>query len=219
MNKPIIAIVGAGPGVGLHVAEKFGREGFRAALVSRNAEKLARYAEELGKAGVEAEGVPADAGDPASLEAAFARISERFGSPDVLVYNAAVLQPGTPMELTCDRLIDDFKVNVAGALACARLVAPEMTKRGNGTILFTGGGLALQPMARVASLAIGKAGIRSLAYTLGEELAPRGVFVGTVTICGFVKPGTFFDPSRIAESYWELYERRDRREIVFAEPQ
>jgi hypothetical protein len=72
-------------------------------------------------------------------------------------------------------------------------------------------------MARVASLSIGKAGIRSLAFTLNEELAPQGVFVGTVTICGYVKPGTFFDPDRIAESYWQLHERRETREIIFAE--
>jgi NAD(P)-dependent dehydrogenase (short-subunit alcohol dehydrogenase family) len=217
MTKPLIVVVGAGPGVGFAVAKKFGAQGFRVVLVSRNQEKLNLSAEELRGEGIEASGVSADASDTASLQAAFNRIKRDFGSPDVLVYNAAALEPILPLSLTEERLLAHFQVNVVGALTSALQVAPDMIERQRGTILFTGGGLALNPMARSASLSIGKAGIRSLAFTLNEELAPQGVFVGTVTICGYVKPGTFFDPDRIAESYWQLHERRETQEIVFAE--
>ena len=85
-----------------------------------------------------------------------------------------------------------------------------MRERGEGTILFTGGGLALQPYPDFASLAIGKAGIRSLTFSLAQEVADDGIHVGTVTICGFIRAGTKFDPDTIAESYWELHSE-DRR--------
>jgi len=56
-----------------------------------------------------------------------------------------------------------------------------------------------------ASLSIGKAGIRSLAYTLAQEMEGTGIHVATVTIGGTVEPGTHFDPDLIAQSYLNLH--------------
>ena len=82
-----------------------------------------------------------------------------------------------------------------------------MKANGKGTILLTGGGLALNPFAEVSSLAIGKAGIRSLAFSLSQELKESGIHVGTVTICGTVEPETHFDPDTIAQSYLALHKQ------------
>lgn len=65
--------------------------------------------------------------------------------------------------------------------------------------------LALNPVPRYASLALGKAGLRSLAFSLHEELKDAGIHVATVTIAGFVEAGTHFDPDKIADAYWELH--------------
>jgi short-subunit dehydrogenase len=59
MSKTI-AIVGAGPGVGLSVAEKFGAEGFKVALLSRNKAKNSGLAQRLAAKGIEAIAVHAD---------------------------------------------------------------------------------------------------------------------------------------------------------------
>jgi short-subunit dehydrogenase len=80
-----------------------------------------------------------------------------------------------------------------------------MREQKKGTILFTGGGLALNPYPAYASLAIGKAAIRSLAFSLGGELEADNIQVATVTIFGMVKPDTHFDPDLIAEAYWTLH--------------
>jgi NAD(P)-dependent dehydrogenase (short-subunit alcohol dehydrogenase family) len=57
----------------------------------------------------------------------------------------------------------------------------------------------------MASLGAGKAALRNLAFSLHADLAPAGIHAGTVTICGTVKPGTAFDPDRIADSFWALH--------------
>jgi len=82
-----------------------------------------------------------------------------------------------------------------------------MLKQGNGTIVFTGGGLALDPTGwlEASSLAIGKAGVRSLAMTLNKELAPKGVHVGTITIAGAIDADKSFSPERIADAYWAFF--------------
>jgi NAD(P)-dependent dehydrogenase (short-subunit alcohol dehydrogenase family) len=125
-----------------------------------------------------------------------------------------------PSGLTPEAALADFAVNVAGALAATRAVLPGMRAAGRGTILFTGGGLALDPTGWLpaASLAIGKAGLRSLAQTLHAELAPQNIHAGTVTIAGMVAAGTAFDADRIAQAFWAMHEDAPgafRGEIIF----
>jgi short-subunit dehydrogenase involved in D-alanine esterification of teichoic acids len=74
-----------------------------------------------------------------------------------------------------------------------------------GSVLFTGGGLALHPNADAGVLLVGKAAIRAAALVLAADLAARGLSVHTITIAGLIGPCTAFDPDRIADSFWELY--------------
>jgi short-subunit dehydrogenase len=218
MTLPIITVVGAGPGVGLAVARRFGREGYRVALVARRPEALDEYVAELERASIEAAGFAADAADESSIRQAFASIRERWGATEVLVYNAAVLKQGRPSEIPAADLVYDFRVNVVGAVIAMQEVVADMRKSRRGTILLTGGGLALSPMAPLASLSIGKAGIRSLAQSMGAELEVDGIHVATVTICGMVKPGSHFDPDRIADAYWTLHTQepgKREREMMY----
>ena len=61
---------------------------------------------------------------------------------------------------------------------------------------------------------IGKAGIRSLAFTLAQELKPEGIRVGTVTVCGFVSAeDPKYNPPAIAEEFWKLYSRPKQQEV------
>jgi NADP-dependent 3-hydroxy acid dehydrogenase YdfG len=87
MSK-VIAIVGFGPGTATAVAQKFGAEGLSVALVARNEERLAAGVSALRAAGVTAFGFPADAGDPASIQAAIKNIRSQMGSVTVLHWNA-----------------------------------------------------------------------------------------------------------------------------------
>jgi short-subunit dehydrogenase len=218
MSKPVIAIVGAGPGVGLAVARRFAREGFCAALIARRPETLKEYTAEFKNAGYEAHGFAADAADEQSIRQAFAAIKDKLGAPSVLVYNAAIMKMVQPSQLHVEDLIHEFRVNVAGALVSAQCVLEDMKAAGAGTILLTGGGFALSPMPAFTSLAIGKASIRNLTSSLAGELEPLGIHVGTVTICGIVKAGTQFDPDKIAEAYYTLHSQepgKREREIIY----
>ncbi|MBU5211431.1 SDR family NAD(P)-dependent oxidoreductase [Bacillus sp. Gen3] len=215
MKKKLIVVVGAGPSIGFQVAKKFGTNDFRVVLISRNQNTLDQFTKELSSYGIETYSVTADAANPESLTSAFKYIKQNYGSTDVLVYNAAYLKDGKPTTLTVDSLIDHFQVDVAGALHSALQVIPDQIAQKNGTILFTGGAFAIYPTVDYAALSIGKSGIRSLALTLAEELKPKGIFVGTVTIAGFVTPGTHFSPELIAEKYWEMFIKRTEHEIVY----
>lgn len=216
-DKPLLVIVGSGPGVSFGIAKKFGSNGFRVVLIARTKPSLERVLEDLRRLGIESHGITADASDPDSLKTAFEQIKHQYGATDVLVYNAAHIVPGDPLSITEQQLIEDFKVNTVGALTSAQQVIPEMLERRQGTLFFTGGGIALIPNPLYASLSVGKAAIHSLALSLAETLSPYGIYVGQVLIADHVKKGTFYDPDRIADVYWGLYNKKDRREYLFKE--
>ncbi len=215
MSKSVVVIVGAGPGISAGVARKFGNNGFKVILLARKEESLALQVSALQKKNIEVRGIVADVSIPSSIVAAFDQIKAEEGAPDVLVYNAGANTINNASVLSSEDLINDFKVNVVGALLTAQQVIPEMTERKSGTILFTGGMLALNPVPSRASASISKAGLRNLTFTLADELSAHSITVGTITIGGVVKPGTFFDPDLIAEAYWEIFSRKDKREIIY----
>jgi NAD(P)-dependent dehydrogenase (short-subunit alcohol dehydrogenase family) len=207
-------VVGVGPGMGLALVRTFGRHGVRVGMVARNAERLEEYARDLAAEGIEARGFPADVSDAASLRTALTAAIDAFGTPSVLIYNPSLNLGGRPSELDPEEFVRNFRLNVAGALVATQAVLPSMRGVGSGTILLTGGGLAMQPASpEYLSLGIGKVGIRYLAYALAGDLREEGIHVATVTIRGFLKEGSAFDPQRIAPTYWDVYRQpRDQWE-------
>lgn len=198
-------IVGAGAGNGASLARKFGSQGYRVIVASRRAPEMERLAASLTASGINATARAIDAVHPANVHSSISAL----GPIDVLIYNAAGLTMSVPTALSPEQLSADLNVSVVSALAAARVVAPSMIAAGRGSILVTGGGFALRPMAAMTSLGIGKAAVRNLAFSLAEELSPKGIRVATVTILGMIKPGTPFDPDRIADVFWRLHEDRD----------
>lgn len=210
LNKLCI-VAGVGPGMGLAIARRFARAGFAVALIARDPVALTRYADDIHAIGVKAEGFPADLSDLAQITSAFAAIRSSLGDPEVMVHNASVWREAATMALPPETFARDLTLSATSALACAQEVYPAMKAAGRGSMLFTGGGLALRPEfgKGVASLTAGKSALRGLVHAMAGELAPEGVHVATVTIAGTVAPGGPFDPDLIAEHFLALHEEPD----------
>lgn len=228
-----IAIFGAGPSLGLAVARKFGHEGFRVALVARTADRLNEMAAELGGEGIEAAGFPADLTDPASALAAADAVEDRFGPIDVIEYSPT---PGEDSPRPLPSQIDAAIVaplldkHLSTPLAIVRRVLPGMLERGNGALLFALGSSARYPMPRLASGGMVGAALRSYVHALHAELAPRGVYAGTLLIGALIDGSAAHRDAAawsadtgaselpvvtagdLAERYWDLYVKRDRAE-------
>ena len=199
-----LLLIGAGPGVGAGVVRRFGREGFRSTLISRGP-ALERLAPELRGEGLEIEAVGADIEDLDGYRATLERIFRAPGAPSVVVYNAALPDPGEILDTTVGRLRTAYDVDVLGAVVAAQVATPILRGAGGGTLLFTSGGFADHPVPALASLSIGKAALRSAATLIAAGVREDGIHAATVTIAGAVKPGTEFDPNRIAELFWTAH--------------
>ncbi|WP_433356976.1 SDR family NAD(P)-dependent oxidoreductase [Microtetraspora malaysiensis] len=200
---PGAVVIGAGPGIGRSVARRFARQGLPIALVARTAGTLANTAEAVSAFGVPVVSLTADSADETALRAALDAASDELGLPDVVVYNAAIIQPDTPGQLPARAQLDAWAVNVVGALTAAAHIVPAMARCGSGSFIITGG--MPEPKSQYVSLSLGKAGVRTLVTLLDQEYGPSGVHVASVTVDGPVAPGTAFDPDDIAEHYWRLH--------------
>jgi NAD(P)-dependent dehydrogenase (short-subunit alcohol dehydrogenase family) len=204
----VCAIIGVGPGNGAAFARRFAADGYAVALMGRTRETLEAVAAEVPGS----RAVTCDAGDPASVRAAFAEVRESLGPVDVLLYNAGSGQWGNFQEITAEGLEAGWRVNVLGLLLAGQAVAEDMLARGAGVIVVTGATASLRGNVGTAAFASAKAGQRALAQSMAKYLGPKGVHVGYVVVDGVIdlartrermpdKPDEFFlQPGAIAEA-------------------
>ena len=200
---PGAVIIGVGPGIGLSVARRFARSGMPVSVIARTRGAIDAAAETLRRDSAQVTGLLADTTDEDALRSALDTAEDRYGVPDVLVYNAALVRRDRLGELPAVQLLGTWAVNVGGAITAAAHTGRKMARAGHGTLIITGG--MPEPAPEFFSLSLGKAGVRTLVELLDQELGPAGVHVATVTVYDAVAAGTAFDPDEIAETYWQLY--------------
>ncbi|MDF7813879.1 SDR family NAD(P)-dependent oxidoreductase [Hymenobacter sp. YC55] len=209
-----IIIIGAGPGISAAVAHRFGAEGYAVGLIGRTPPHSEALVAQLAAQGIPVAFEAADAGNTADLQAALRRLSAKLGSVRVLLYNAAVKKPGDILRLAADDLVQDFNVNVVGALSSVQAVLEELKQNG-GAVLLTGGGLGTHPHPAFGSLSIGKAGLRNLAGQLHQCLQPEGVYAGLLTIKQGVDQGNpAYSSAVMAEHFWHMAQTRTAPETI-----
>lgn len=160
LDGALVAITGAGRGIGLATAERFVGAGAQVALGDLDGALAKEAAERLGK---HVSGHDLDVTDKESFASFLAEAEEHHGQPlDVLVNNAGVMPNGTFLEQDdrIDRLTMD--VNVYGLIYGMRLALPGMVERGRGHVV------------NVCSLA-GKFPIKGLAVYNASKFAAVGL--------------------------------------------
>jgi NADP-dependent 3-hydroxy acid dehydrogenase YdfG len=224
-----IAVVGVGPGVGLAVAERFGREGFRVALLSRQAAALDGYAKVLKARGIDAAAFPADVLDRPGLAKALEAAARHFGTIDVLEYGVTPTADTlrTPRAITVENEKFHLDMAVLGAVAAVEAVLPGMLQRKDGGLLFTTAASAQHPVAFSASFGVAAGAALNYARVLFRDLAADGIYAGIVAIAGLVTPFgrdpaaqssgsglSVVTAEAVAQRHWDLYTKRDTAEAV-----
>lgn len=227
-SPPTLVVLGAGPGLGLSVAHRFGAAGYRVALISRSSQRHSGYLAALADKGIEAAAFVADASRPDQLHSAIDAVRARFGRIDVGYYGPAAFETAPTGDIT--------DLDAAGARAALNSVVPavdftsqllpEMRERGSGGLLFAGGLSSVVPMPALGGLALAAAALRNYAVTLHAALAPAGIYAGTLTIGGLIERGDIhramagnaelptIDPDELADLAWGLYRDGTEAEAV-----
>lgn len=207
MTSPLAIVAGAGPGVGAAVARRFAAEGCRVVLIARDEARLAGLVAPILAAGGTAVTYACDLSMHSDVADVMARILQDHGTPAVLVWNAALWSEAPALSLDPADFDRQLRLGLTCAVTAIQAVAPSMKASGAGTILMTGGGLALAPQygGAVPALTAVKSALRGFVHASAPAFAAQGLRLGMVTIAGQVAPGTAFDPDKIAEAFWALH--------------
>lgn len=228
--KRTIAIVGAGPGIGKAIAERFGDEGFQIALLSRNTEKLLTVVNYLTEKGIVAQAFKADVLNRESLSTALKEVKLAFGSIDVLEYSPSVYDTMfTPRNITVENLQHQLDFLLLGAVAAVQEVLPEFLERKSGAILFTTAVSALYPVTFTANIGVVIGGLLNYSRLLFQDLKADGIYTGIVMVAGWVvEKGQGHEDKGdgislvfaedVAQRHWQLYNERNAPEAIVGDP-
>jgi NAD(P)-dependent dehydrogenase (short-subunit alcohol dehydrogenase family) len=219
MTQKTLAIVGSGPGLGLSIARRFGREGYRVALVGRSEDKLLQITSRLKDEGIEAVGFQGDASDPVALKAAFDAIKARFGTIDVLEYSpiSPIPDPSRAHVLAADAAVVEalFRVVTLGAVVSVGEVLPEMLARNSGTIIITTAASTVFRLPFLGAFSAAGGAARNYGLQLHAALRDTGVFAATVCLAVAVqKDDPVGDPDLLAEIYYQLHLARSQGDVL-----
>ena len=198
MGKPVLLVVGAGPGIGGSVARRFGREGYDALLVGLHESVLEELGQALRSEGIDASWSAVDITDGPAFSAAVAELGETAGRIDILHFNPSAFRQKTPLELTPEELAADVTLGVGAMLTAVQAARPFMST--GGRVTATGSMAADKPWNQAASLGVQKAGLRNLVRSIDTTLKPDGIRAVSVTVRGTLGREGAFTPDRVAEA-------------------
>src|SRR6476660_9667604 len=171
LDDRVAVVTGAASGIGREIALTFARAGARVACLDIDIAACGRT--------------------PGAVEAAFARVDERFGRVDVLVNDAFVPSHTRPQELELDEWSRVLDVNVTGYLLCSQAAGRRMIEQGAGGSIVNLSSIASSTALGRGNFAysVSKGAIDSLTRELAIEWAPFGIRVNGIKPCQVLTPG------------------------------
>jgi NAD(P)-dependent dehydrogenase (short-subunit alcohol dehydrogenase family) len=181
LKGKVAIVTGAAGGIGRAYARGLAEAGAAVVLADIRGEAAAEQAAAIAADGHEAIGIQVDVTSEESTLAMARQTSERFGSVDILVNNAAlmaeVMTGGQLTTIPLDMWHRTLDVNLTGPFLCTRAVVPYMQDKGYGKIINQSSGGAWLGGAHYG---LTKLGIVSMTISLAKELAKSGIRVNAI---------------------------------------
>jgi NADP-dependent 3-hydroxy acid dehydrogenase YdfG len=174
----VIAVTGAGTGIGQAIAAKFGALGWRVVIGGRRADKLAETVALVETAGGSCLAHELDVTDGDSVETFFEAAESRFGVATAVINNAATARYGPLDDFSPAEIAAEIATKLTGALFMARRGIQAMRRDGRGgDILFMTSLAAATPWPLHLPYAAASAGVEHAVRTLRFELEGTGIRV------------------------------------------
>ncbi len=176
----LVLVTGASRGIGAAVAQAFAARGARLALVARDTDALATVVAQCAEAGGDARAFPCDVTDDAAVEAMADAVQKWAGTPDVVVNNAGLFEPGGVLETSPEAFRRQLDVNVVSAFLVTRAFLGGMLERGSGRVLMMGSVASVRGYPGGSAYGAAKHALLGLARAIREETKGTGVSVTTL---------------------------------------
>jgi NAD(P)-dependent dehydrogenase (short-subunit alcohol dehydrogenase family) len=180
-ERRVALVTGANRGLGLETSRQLLAKGLTVVLAGRDDAALEGARRTLAHSEQHAMTVRMDVTDAESIVAAHKTVTERVGSVDVLVNNAAVLlfENDDVLSIPHDAYRRTFETNVFGVIEVCRAFAPDMMRAGYGRIVnvSSGAGQLATMSAYAPSYSMSKAALNAFTRILAHAYRDGGVMV------------------------------------------
>lgn len=174
-DDQVALVVGGAQGIGRAIAIRLGREGAKVMVADIDCAMMEQTVREMRREGFDADAIPCDVRRPGQVQAMVQQIMAAHGRIDVLMYVAGIAPPAPFLEISEETWDDTMDTNLRGAFLVARAVAPHMTARKRGSLVFMASTNCWDAEAQLGHYNVSKAGVFLLAKTLARELGPHGI--------------------------------------------
>ncbi len=171
MTKPLIAITGAGSGIGEATAQLFSEAGYPLLLLDKSLERI------------EALNLPhslamrVDVTNVKAMKNAMQQAEAQFGEIDCLVNNAGVMLLAKVVEQNPDEWQQMFNINLQGVMHGYHCVLPGMIARKHGTIIDISSVSGIKSFPASAAYCASKFGVQGMSEALRQEVAANNIRV------------------------------------------
>ncbi|OKO90944.1 oxidoreductase [Bradyrhizobium sp. NAS80.1] len=168
----IALVTGASRGIGFATALALAKAGAHIVATARTQGGLEELDDEIRKEGGSATLVPLNLTDSDGIARLGAGLHERYGKLDILVGNAGVLGPSSPVgHIELKTFNDVMAVNVSANFQLIRCMEPLLKQSDAGRAVFITSGAANKATAYVSPYAASKAALETLARAWAQETA------------------------------------------------
>jgi 3-oxoacyl-[acyl-carrier protein] reductase len=174
-NSSIALVTGGNRGIGLAIAQALGDAGHEVIITYRS-----------GNAPDGFHAVQMDVTSTESVDAAFAQIEEKWGTPEIIVANAGITKDGLVMRMSDSDFEDVINANLTGAFRVARRATKGLLKLKRGRLIFIGSVVGGVGAAGQVNYSASKSGLLGMARSFARELGSRGI-TANVIAPGFVE--------------------------------
>lgn len=167
-----VFITGVSRGLGRALAIGFCEAGWTVSGCATDTAAIRSLAEDLGSDHFVTN---CDVTQPAEVENSASHVLDRLGAPDLLLNNAAIINPNAPLwEVPAEEFSRVIDVNLKGVHAVIRAFLPAMIRRGRGVVVNFSSGWGRSASPEVATYCSTKWGIEGMTAALAQEL-PAGL--------------------------------------------
>ena len=189
VTEKTVVITGGGRGIGRALAERFGRDGARVALLDVNAADLETTRAALQARGIAARSYVVNVAGEDEVIAAMDRIVTDFGRLDVMINNAGILRDALLVKTKDGQIAGKMSlaqwqavidVNLTGVFLCGREAAERMIRLGSGGVIINISSVSRHGNAGQTNYTAAKAGVQAMTVVWAKELARYGIRTGAI---------------------------------------